>query len=276
MSSKRPSLLLSFDVEEFDLPEEYGVAVPEAERIGVAQDGMARILDVLETAGVRATMFITGYFAERSPELLRRMVSGGHEIASHGLNHTRFEPVHLAQSKALLERLAGAEVVGFRMARLAPVAKSEIVAAGYRYESSMNPIFLPGRYNNLCKPLLPFQESDGSGLWQYPISAVPWVRFPLFWLSFKNLPLWLYTSLACFSARRTGYYNMYSHPWEYSPLSREPKWNVPKYITRHAGDGQASRLLGLLNSMKKTGDFVTFRESMERFCVPAGQEQEVQ
>jgi len=266
MPFNRPSLLLSFDVEEFDLPEEYGVPVPDAERIGVAQDGMARILEVLEASGVRATMFITGYFAERSPELLRRMVSGGHEIASHGLNHTRFEPLHLGQSKSLLEHLTGQEVIGFRMARLAPVAKSEIVAAGYRYESSMNPIFLPGRYNNLGKPLLPFQESDGSGLWQYPISAVPWVRFPLFWLSFKNLPLGLYAALARFAARRTGYYNMYSHPWEYSAQSREPKWRIPGYITRHAGEEQAARLGRLLASMKDTGDFITFRESMERFC----------
>ena len=198
-SSKRAKLLLSFDIEEFDLPEEYGVAVSEADRMAVSADGTKKILDVLDRAGIKATFFITAYFAGRAPELVARMARSGHEIASHGLNHSFFEASHLAESKEILEKLSGGKLVGFRMARLAPVAKSDIVKAGYHYESSLNPVWLPGRYNHLSASLLPF--ADEGGLKQYPVSAVPFLRLPLFWLSFKNFPFFVYRALARFAVK---------------------------------------------------------------------------
>jgi len=58
----------------------------------------------------------------------------------------------LAKSRAALERITGVAVTGFRMARLAPTDRGTIAAAGYRYNSSENPTWLPGRYNNLRSP----------------------------------------------------------------------------------------------------------------------------
>ncbi len=261
--SKRPKLLLSFDIEEFDLPEEYGVPVSEADRMTASTEGTKKILDVLDRTGVKATFFITAYFARRAPELVARMVRSGHEIASHSLNHSFFEAPHLVESKEILEKLSGEKLVGFRMARLAPVAKSDIVKAGYRYESSLNPVWLPGRYNHLTSPLLPF--ADEGGLMQYPVSAVPFLRIPLFWLSFKNFPFFIYRALARFTVKKTRYFNLYTHPWEYSEIAADPKWHIPPYITRHAGMPYAKRLEKLIVSLRDLGDFVTFQETLEDF-----------
>lgn len=250
-------------MEEFDLPEEFGVSVSERERVEVSRAGAEKILDVLDETGVRATMFITCYLAERCPELIRRFRKSGHETASHGMNHSHFETADLERSREALERMSGEPVTGFRMARLAPVAKEEILAAGYHYESSMNPVWLPGRYCNLLKPLLPFPEA--CGLHQYPVSAVPGVRLPLFWLSFKNFPLSFYGLLAEYTAKRTGYFNLYSHPWEYNAESANSRWRIPGYITRHAGDDMADRLKVLIERLKGTGDFITFREAEEHW-----------
>lgn len=255
---KPARLLLSFDIEEFDLPQEFGREIAPGRKFAVSRGGTLRILDTVEAAGVRATFFVTGNFAEANPDLIRRMVDGGHEIASHGMDHSSFRTEDLAASKAVLERVSGQAVTGFRMARLAPVAKEDILAAGYAYESSLNPVWLPGRYCNLGKPLKPFTEA--CGLRQFPVSALPLVRFPLFWLSFKNLPLGLYEFLCGCAVRLTGYYNMYSHPWEYSEESRAEEWGIPGYITHHAGAENASRLAHLLAFLKKRGEFLTFRE----------------
>jgi len=43
-----------------------------------------RILALLDNAGVKATLFTLGWVAERYPQLVRRIVACGHEIASHG------------------------------------------------------------------------------------------------------------------------------------------------------------------------------------------------
>ena len=255
-----PTILLSFDIEEFDLPEEYGQTISDEEKISIPALGTTRILDVLKSRQAHATFFTTAYFAERQPELVRRMVSEGHEVASHGMNHTTFAPEHLRQSREFLEDLTGTRVKGFRMARLGKVSPEEILEAGYAYESSINPTWLPGRYNNLSKPIRPYQEA--CGLWQYPISVVPCLRFPLFWLSFKNLPLAIYQFLAKLSIKSTGYYNMYSHPWEYNDRCKEPQWHIPAYITRHAGIPYAKRLSLLTAYLQTIGQTTTFSHTL--------------
>ena len=173
---KTPKLLLSFDIEEFDLPEEYGAAISADDKFEISRKGTAAILDLLRETGTKATFFTTGEFAIRYPELILQMAADRHEVASHGMNHTTFEVADLQKSKAVLEEISGQAVTGFRMARLAPVDKAEIKTAGYIYESSLNPIWLPGHYCNLRAPLLPFQEN--CGLWQFPVSAIPGIRFP--------------------------------------------------------------------------------------------------
>ncbi len=45
------------------------------------------ILDILTARGVRATIFLTGGYIRRFPELVRRMVAEGHEVANHTDSH---------------------------------------------------------------------------------------------------------------------------------------------------------------------------------------------
>jgi len=46
-----------------------------------------RLLEIFDHAQVRATFFVLGWVAERFPDLVRRIASAGHEIASHGYAH---------------------------------------------------------------------------------------------------------------------------------------------------------------------------------------------
>ena len=263
--SRNAKILLSFDVEEFDLPEEFGVSVSSDDKAGVSADGMERVLSVLDDfPHVRVTFFTTVNFAKMNPGIFRRMTSSGrHEIASHGVSHSTFQPDDLAASKRMLEELSGRGVVSFRPARLAPVSKERILEAGYRCESALNPVWLPGRYNNFTASLRPFRER--CGLLQIPVSAVPVVRFPLFWLSFKNLPLPLYLTGTAMAIRAVGFFNLYTHPWEYSEKAREARWHIPSYITRHAGSAMADRLARLLRYLEGQGDFVTFSDFTDQF-----------
>ena len=52
-------------------------------------DIVPRLLEMFDQADVTATFFVLGWVAERHPELIRRMVREGHELASHGYDHTR-------------------------------------------------------------------------------------------------------------------------------------------------------------------------------------------
>lgn len=45
------------------------------------------ILDALGEKGVKAVFFVTGDYAKRNPDLVRRMIDEGHIIGNHGMKH---------------------------------------------------------------------------------------------------------------------------------------------------------------------------------------------
>lgn len=50
----------------------------------------ALILDTLAANGVRASFGMTGVWAERNPDLVRRMVNEGHSLINHSYDHASF------------------------------------------------------------------------------------------------------------------------------------------------------------------------------------------
>lgn len=53
-------------------------------------DYTLRYLDKLDELGVPATFFLIGRCADARPELVREYLRRGHQVASHGYDHTRF------------------------------------------------------------------------------------------------------------------------------------------------------------------------------------------
>lgn len=54
---------------------------------GSEANATAEILDTLKSMGVKATIFLTGRYIDRYPDLVRRMVREGHEIGNHTFSH---------------------------------------------------------------------------------------------------------------------------------------------------------------------------------------------
>jgi peptidoglycan/xylan/chitin deacetylase (PgdA/CDA1 family) len=57
--------------------------------VGAGYEPATAILDVLADRQQHATFFVMGWWADRHPDELRQIASGGHEIASHG--HSIFD-----------------------------------------------------------------------------------------------------------------------------------------------------------------------------------------
>lgn len=261
-------ILLSFDIEEFDMPFEYGRTISIADQIAVSKTGTKLILEILEKHNIKATFFSTVVFAQNAPELIQEIVTSGHEIASHTYYHSTFEIADLKNSKNALELQTGQKISGFRMPRMQPVDEKEIFKAGYSYNSSINPTYLPGRYNNFNKPRTFYYES---GVLQIPASVTPFFRFPLFWLSFHNLNLKLYLWLARWTLKTDGYLNIYFHPWEFTDLNKKEIYNFPNYVSKNSGEKMANRMDAFIISMKsKKLEFGTFKEFIAKKINPNG------
>lgn len=252
-------ILLSFDTEEFDVPREHGVELSFDQMVNISIEGTTKILDCLkEMGGIRATFFCTADFAEHAPEIMSRIANEGHEIASHGCSHWSFKTEDLYNSKKRLETLTGLSVVGYRQARMMPVDEKDIAKAGYIYNSSLNPTCIPGRYMHLSTPRIPFMKE---GVLQIPASVTPWVRFPLFWLSYHNLPAWLYRAMARRTLRHDGHLSIYFHPWEFYELKEHPELKMPFIIYNNSGEKMVNRLRDLISDLKCRGyQFGTYQE----------------
>lgn len=190
-----------------------------------------RILDQFAAAGVKATFFTLGWVAERFPALIRRVVAEGHELASHGWDHTRVDSqdpeafrADIRRTRALLEDTGGVSVTGYRAATFSigtrtmwafPILREE----GYRYSSSINPI-RHDLYGMPDAPRVPFHPTQG-GVLELPMTTVR--LFGRNWPCsgggyFRLLPTMLYRA----GLRRVNRHDkqpgiFYFHPWEIDP-----------------------------------------------------------
>jgi peptidoglycan/xylan/chitin deacetylase (PgdA/CDA1 family) len=153
-------ILLTFDLEEFDLPLEYNCHIEEDERFRITNEGLQRLMPLLNKYHVRATFFTTSHYCEKNPSAIKS-ISDIHEIASHSHSHSRFSIEDPAKSKRILEHAIQKKVFGFRMPRLGEVNYQDLFEAGYRYDSSINPTFIPGRYNHFHHSRLPYVTAAG-------------------------------------------------------------------------------------------------------------------
>lgn len=250
----RHHILFTVDVEEFDTAVEFGHAIPLPEQIAVSTRGLRLLADRFDAVGARTTLFTTANYALHESDLIRSLAQQ-HEIASHGYYHTTFEPADLLKSRQALETLLERPVTGFRRARMGFVDPTDVAQAGYSYNSSLHPTWLPGRYNHWGEPRHPFREQ---GVWQIPASVTPTLRLPLFWLSLKNFPFAYYKALCRQTLAADGFLNLYVHPWEFTDLSAYDR--IPTYIRRHSHERLLDRVEDLLRFLKPQGEFSTMNE----------------
>jgi polysaccharide deacetylase family protein (PEP-CTERM system associated) len=209
---------------------------------------MDRILALFERTGVRATFFTLGWIAERYPNVVKRIVAGGHELASHGYGHLRASDQTRAEfdndvrsSKALLEDIGGQAVVGYRapsfsIGRDNLWALDVLLEAGYRYSSSIYPV-VHDHYGMPEAPRFAFYPNGTDGLLEVPITTVQMLKRKLpaggggyFRLLPYALSRWMMAKVNQDDRQPTLFY---FHPWEIDPDQPRPEGIGAKSRFRH-------------------------------------------
>jgi len=222
------------------------------------------ILAMLDENKTRATYFVLGWVAERFPDLVRRIVEQGHELASHGYAHQRATEQSrqefqqdVTRSKKLLEDIAGVPVHGYRAPSFS-IGHGNLWAleclneAGYRYSSSVYPI-RHDHYGMPGAPRFAFLPEAGRGLLELPVTTVR--------LFNHNLPAGGggYFRLLPYRVSRSWLRRVntvdrqpcifYFHPWEIDP--DQPRFRRASlmakfrhYLNLERTEGRLRRLLG--------------------------------
>ena len=191
---------------------------------------VGRILDLLDANRARATFFTLGWIAERHPQLVRRIVERGHELASHGWGHERASDLDrdafardVSRAKRLLEDVGGVEVRGYRAPSFSIGtgnlwAFESLARAGYRYSSSVHPI-AHDHYGMPDSPRFAFRAHEA--LLEIPITTLRVGRRNLpgsggGW--FRLLPYAVTRAMLRRVNRVDGEpVGFYFHPWEIDP-----------------------------------------------------------
>jgi polysaccharide deacetylase family protein (PEP-CTERM system associated) len=221
------------------------------------------ILGLLDEAGAKATFFTLGWIAERYPQVVRRLVENGHELASHGYGHQRaseLTPVQfrddIVRAKRVLEDIGGVAVRGYRapsfsINRANWWAVGELENAGYVYSSSIYPV-KHDHYGMPDAPRFPHRPNGEAGILELPPTTVP--------LMGRNLPAagggWF--RLLPYSASRWMLRRVndgdrapcmfYFHPWEVDPgqprqSGISAKTRFRHYVNLRRMPGRLRRLL---------------------------------
>jgi polysaccharide deacetylase family protein (PEP-CTERM system associated) len=191
-----------------------------------------RLLDLFAASGVRATFFVLGWIAQRFPQLVRRIVSDGHELASHGFEHRlvytqtpREFREDLRRARGTLEAAAGCPVLGYRAPSYSIVRESMwaldvLIEEGYVYDSSIYPI----RHDRYGIPDWNREvhqiERPGGRIWELPGSTIRIARtnLPIGGGGYFRLLPYGWTRLGIQHLNATGQPAIfYLHPWEIDP-----------------------------------------------------------
>ena len=105
-----------------------------------------RLLKILERQEIQGTFFIPGFTAESYPDVVRRIVDGGHEVAHHGYLHEPMQGINAATEASYLDRglealakVAGVRPVGYRAPwwELNWHSPALLADRGFLYDSSL-------------------------------------------------------------------------------------------------------------------------------------------
>jgi peptidoglycan-N-acetylglucosamine deacetylase len=264
--SSLPAAALSVDVEDYfqvwafeDLIRREDWAKWPA-RVG---ENARRLLDIFDETESKATFFVLGYVAASDPALVRAIAARGHEVASHGWEHVPVDHQtpdafrrDVARTRALLEDLVGAPVLGYRAANFSigpstPWAYEVLAETGYRYSSSVNPI-AHDHYGDPTAPRIPHAPHPGdSGFREIPVAtfAIGRRRIPCGgggW--FRAVPYVPFRFALRQAAKLGSPPVFYIHPWEIDPgqprmagARRLSRWR--HYINVAATETKLGRLL---------------------------------
>lgn len=140
MKRIKPTILLTFDVEEFDLPIEYGIKFPRDDQMAIGIEGLNIIDEILKINNISCTLFSTANFARCFPDRIRDL-SQNHEIASHSCYHSSFQHADLKNSLSILENIISKKVFGIRIPRMKKIDSILIKQAMRMIHLSIRPGF---------------------------------------------------------------------------------------------------------------------------------------
>ncbi len=270
MSTTAPSPIvnaMTVDVEDYFHVSAFDGVLPRSEWDRMESrvvPNTERLLELFAETSVRATFFVLGWVAERHPALVRAILAGGHEVASHGYAHRLVYDLtpemfrdDIRRSKHILEDAGGCAVEGYRAPSYSVTPRSLwaldiLIDEGFHYDASIFPIH-HDRYGIPVSARHAYTLHRAAGdILEAPASTARWgpFNFPVAGGGyFRILPYeWTRWGISRINRLEQRAAIFYIHPWEIDPgqprLSGSLLSRFRHYRNLDQTEGRLRRLVG--------------------------------
>ncbi len=257
---------MTVDVEDYFQVEAFSHQVDRSDWMDFEsriERNVDRLLQQFSDHNARGTFFTLGWTAERYPALIKRIIDAGHELASHGYDHTRVDRqspdkfrLDVRKTKQILEDVGGVEVRGYRAASFSISNKTpwvfQILAdEGYRYSSSIYPIH-HDLYGMPSAPRFAYTPDENCEFLEVPITTLSLLsrKLPCGGGGYFRLYPYAFSRWAMRRVNRKDHQPcvFYLHPWEIDPdqprmPNLSPKTRFRHYLNLRRMEDRLHRLL---------------------------------
>lgn len=226
------------------------------------------ILDMFAAFQIKATFFTLGWVADHAPDVVRKIVGAGHELACHGYAHDRLFHFSkddfkqdLLRAKNSLEQVSGRQVTGYRAPSFSLRddclwAYDVLVELGFKYSSSVYPV-AHDHYGSPNASRVPYHPVNQPDILEIPPSTCQMIGrnlpvagggyfrlFPYFMM--KHLMQRAQKQLLTKGGQAVPL-NFYFHPWEVDPAQpRITGGGIKSQFRHYVG---LSRMAGKLRTL---------------------------
>lgn len=231
-------LSLVCDFEEFNLPLDFKKSIPNELMLEKAYDGAQRLLTLIRGRQIKMTFFVTKKIAEVYPDLLKQLVAEGHEIGLHGCisrknsSDTKQTIETIKYAKEKVENNLKTKIYGFKNHKLVILPSAVTHEAGFEYDNSCHPTYVPGRYCNFFKSR---RIKLKDGIINVPISVAPILKLPFSWIWFRTFGLHYAKFCTSWVFLAGDYANIYFHSWDFADIDNKSIFNLPRSLTYNTG-----------------------------------------
>jgi len=210
------------------------------------ENGLYKIIELLDKYQVKATFFTLGWIAEKYPKLVKQLADAGHELGSHSYSHEKVYNQsrdefreEIRKTKSIIENISGRPVTTHRSPFFSITSKclwalDILVEEGYTIDCSVSPI-KTWRYGISTCPDEIFRIKENNII-EFPVSKFSLLRksWAVGGAYFRIFPYHLTARGIKKRIKKNLPSMFYIHPWEYDSLHPRIKFERKAMLTHYA------------------------------------------
>lgn len=231
-------VLLTFNIVNNKSDFKKGHFLSDEELVNITVQNATSILRLLEFNNILATFFVEISLVEKIKPIIKKMISGGHELALYNQNATLPE---IETAKKCGEELTGKMIRGIRQKDLL-VSVEDLKRSGFTYISNIENA-------DILFPLKRLKRSTEisleHGIHLIPESISPYSQIPYNDFVFQVLPLKYYENMVLETIKNDDFVVVYLNTWQFTDVEKHG-FDIPIYRRYNSGRKMENKLENFL------------------------------